>query len=96
MNILFIIGGNDKGGVLTWLTDLSKELTKTGVKLSFAASLKGKSYTALSSYGKMHILLHFQRTLVVIVLRRMWSEAPSSSYAIKINDLISRDLSSEK
>ena len=56
MNILFIIGGNDKGGVLTWLVDLAKELDKAGVNLSFAASLKGASYKALSNYGKAYIL----------------------------------------
>ena len=56
MNILFIIGGNDKGGVLTWLVDLAKELNKAEVNLSFAASEKGGSYKALSNYGKTYIL----------------------------------------
>jgi glycosyltransferase involved in cell wall biosynthesis len=56
MNILFIIGGNDKGGVLTWLNDLASELTHIGVKLSFAASIKGESYTSLKEYGEMHLL----------------------------------------
>jgi glycosyltransferase involved in cell wall biosynthesis len=56
MNILFIIGGSDKGGVLTWLKYLAYELTKKSFVLSFAASIKGESYTSLKEYGEMHLL----------------------------------------
>ena len=56
MNILFIIGGNDKGGVLTWLNDLANELDQSGHTLFFAAAIKGTSYNSLKKYGKTNIL----------------------------------------
>lgn len=56
INILIVIEGNDKGGVLSSLYDLSKLLIKCGVNLHFAVSVKGKSFNFLSSLGQTHLL----------------------------------------
>ncbi|MEX2410197.1 MAG: glycosyltransferase family 4 protein, partial [Candidatus Paceibacterota bacterium] len=56
MKILFIINGNEKGGLLTWLKDLSEGLIIKGYKIYYAASTKGESYNVLSAFGEVIIM----------------------------------------
>lgn len=55
-NVLFVINGNDKGGVLSWLIDLSKGLKEKNVKLFYSVSCKGESYNQLQHFGHFFLL----------------------------------------
>jgi glycosyltransferase involved in cell wall biosynthesis len=70
-NILFIIGGNDIGGVLTWSKDLAMGLQRNGFKLYFAAAVKGESYKVLSEFGTVFLLPNSVQPYSPIVLAKI-------------------------